>query len=138
MKDKLKNLNVHHKASLLTLVITLIVFVALIELFFIQIGDRVWIDIPLGILLGGALASLFYLVQGFIDYKEDKDNSSKFSLLLTGLRLVFFVGLMVGDAFLYYKANIKIFNIFAFVGGYSISIIALIIVTFRESKKSNG
>ena len=138
MKDKLKNLNVHHKASLLTLVITLIVFVALIELFFIQIGDRVWIDIPLGILLGGALASLFYLVQGFIDYKEDKDNSAKCSLLLTGLRLVFFVGLMVGDAFLYYKANIKIFNIFAFVGGYSISIIALIIVTFRESKKSNG
>ena len=138
MKDKLKNLNVHHKASLLTLVITLIVFVALIELFFIQIGDRVWIDIPLGILLGGALASLFYLVQGFIDYKEDKDNSSHFSLLLTGHSLVFFVGLMVGDAFLYYKANIKIFNIFAFVGGYSISIIALIIVTFRESKKSNG
>lgn len=132
MKEKYLKLNIYYRVALWTFLISLFLFLLLIELFFIKIGDKTWGEVPLGILVGGSLGALLHLLEAIFTKRETSKETSSYSIFVIILRFVLFAGLMIGNAFLYYKAKIEIFNLFAIVGGYTVSVVTLVVFIARN------
>ena len=111
------------KTAFLTYLITLIAILSTIFLFF-----QGMMDIPLGILLGGGLFGTLSLVSGFLEKKDEDRKTPIYSIVLIGVRFLLLIAVTIVIAFMYYRWNLPIFNIFAFVGAYTVSIIVMIIV----------
>ena len=111
------------KTALLTYALTLIATLSTIFLFF-----QGMMDIPLGILLGGSLFGTLSLVSGFLEKKDEDRKTPIYSIVLIGVRFLLLIAITIVIAFMYYRWNLPIFNIFAFVGAYTVSIIVMIIV----------
>ena len=111
------------KTALLTYALTLIATLSTIFLFF-----QGMMDIPLGILLGGSLFGTLSLVSGFLEKKDEDRKTPIYSIVLIGVRFLLLIAVTIVIAFMYYRWNLPIFNIFAFVGAYTVSIIVMIIV----------
>ena len=111
------------KTALLTYALTLIATLSTIFLFF-----QGMMDIPLGILLGGSLFGTLSLVSGFLEKKDEDRKTPIYSIVLIGVRFLLLIAITIVIAFMYYRWNLPIFNVFAFVGAYTVSIIIMIIV----------
>ena len=111
------------KTAFITYAVTLIATLSTIFLFF-----QGMMDIPLGILLGGGLFGTLSLVSGFLEKKDEDRKTPIYSIVLIGVRFLLLIAVTIVIAFMYYRWNLPIFNIFAFVGAYTISIIVMIIV----------
>lgn len=118
--------NIYFKTSFINLLITALLFVLAIPFFFFKL-----MEIPLGILLGGIFGSLIYLVFGAFEGRK----MSYTIVALIGKTLLYVIA-FVGICFLYYKANVKIFNPFAFMVMYLIPTIVLIFVSRKESNNA--
>ena len=111
------------KTAFITYAVTLIATLSTIFLFF-----QGMMDIPLGILLGGSLFGTLSLVSGFLEKKDEDRKTPLYSIVLIGVRFLLLIAVTIVIAFMYYRWNLPIFNIFAFVGAYTVSIIVMIIV----------
>ena len=111
------------KTALLTYVITLIATLSTIFLFFQGL-----MDIPLGILLGGSIFGTLSLISGLVEKKDEDRKTPIYSIVLIGVRFLLLIAITIVIAFMYYRWNLPIFNVFAFVGAYTVSIIIMIIV----------
>ena len=111
------------KTAFITYAVTLIATLSTIFLFF-----QGMMDIPLGILLGGSLFGTLSLVSGFLEKKDEDRKTPIYSIVLIGVRFLLLIAVTIVIAFMYYRWNLPIFNIFAFVGAYTVSIIVMIIV----------
>ena len=111
------------KTAFLTYLLTLIATLSTIFLFF-----QGMMDIPLGILLGGSLFGTLSLVSGFLEKKDEDRKTPIYSIVLIGVRFLLLIAITIVIAFMYYRWNLPIFNVFAFVGAYTVSIIIMIIV----------
>ena len=111
------------KTALLTYALTLIATLSTIFLFF-----QGMMDIPLGILLGGSLFGTLSLLSGFLEKKDEDRKTPIYSIVLIGVRFLLLIAITIVIAFMYYRWNLPIFNVFAFVGAYTVSIIIMIIV----------
>lgn len=122
-------LNNSYKVGIITLLTSLLGFLATIFLFFM--GYK---DIPLGIILGGCVIGGLNLLSGFLETIDQKNKTIKFSIMMVIIRFVVIVSLSVVLALMYYRWEIKLFNIFAFVGVYTVSAIITGIVYFKERR----
>ena len=111
------------KTAIITYLITLVGFCSTIFLFFIGM-----MDVPLGILLGGGVFGSLALISGLVEKKDEERDAPIYSIILIGLRFLLLVALTIIIALMYYRWNLKIFNVFAFVGAYLTSTVAMIIV----------
>ena len=111
------------KTAFITYAVTLIATLSTIFLFF-----QGMMDIPLVILLGGGLFGTLSLVSGFLEKKDEDRKTPIYSIVLIGVRFLLLIAVTIVIAFMYYRWNLPIFNIFAFVGAYTVSIIVMIIV----------
>ena len=111
------------KTAFITYAVTLIATLSTIFLFF-----QGMMDIPLGILLGGSLFGTLSLLSGFLEKKDEDRKTPIYSIVLIGVRFLLLIAVTIVIAFMYYRWNLPIFNIFAFVGAYTVSIIVMIIV----------
>ena len=111
------------KTAFITYAVTLIATLSTIFLFF-----QGMMDVPLGILLGGGLFGTLSLVSGFLEKKDEDRKTPIYSIVLIGVRFLLLIAVTIVIAFMYYRWNLPIFNIFAFVGAYTVSIIIMIIV----------
>ena len=111
------------KTAFITYAVTLIATLSTIFLFF-----QGMMDIPLGILLGGGLFGTLSLVSGFLEKKDEDRKTPIYSIILIGVRFLLLIAITIVIAFMYYRWNLPIFNVFAFVGAYTVSIIIMIIV----------
>ena len=111
------------KTALLTYVLTLIATLSTLFLFFQGL-----MDIPLGILLGGSIFGTLSLISGLVEKKDEDRKTPIYSIVLIGVRFLLLIAITIVIAFMYYRWNLPIFNIFAFVGAYTVSIIIMIIV----------
>ena len=128
MKQWYLKLSASYKTAVISALITIVL--TCLSLLFILCN---LLEIPLGILLGGAIGSISYL---FFGLSEKTFNGNKAGLGLTILIIVvkFLVLAIVllFAGYLYYGLGQHIFNLFAIVGGYFISIICNIIITTKE------
>ena len=111
------------KTAFITYALTLLATLSTIFLFFQGL-----MDIPLGILLGGSIFGTLSLISGLVEKKDEDRKTPIYSIVLIGVRFLLLIAITIVIAFMYYRWNLPIFNIFAFVGAYTVSIIVMIIV----------
>ena len=130
MKEEKQALNVFHRTFVISFVVSLVLFLLTIPFIFFDLAE-----IPFGLLLGEFISYLSYFVLGFVVKSKPVSKKSN-SLIVTVLivRVLILAIVSVGVAFLYYKYNHRIFNLFAVMGGYFIPLIVLIILVIKEKK----
>lgn len=111
------------KTAIVTYLLTLIGLLSTIFLFF-----KGMMDIPLGILLGGGVFGTLTLISGMLEKKDEERKTPIYSIILIGVRFLLLILLTIIIALMYYRWNLPIFNVFAFVGAYTVSIIAMVII----------
>ena len=94
-------------------------------------------DIPLGFLLSGGVIALVYVLSYLLVRIDIKRGSTVFSIISLGVRLVVILITLLLLAFMYYRWDIKLFNIFVFVGVYTASIITfcLSFILIKDGKE---
>lgn len=117
------------KVALLSLFAVIVVFLGLVFGYFINLQD-----LPNGLLAGGLLGSLSYLIIGFIERIEEKKHLLVWTVIFTIIRFLLIGGLLFLAALLQYKYGYKVMNVFTVLGGYLISLIVYIIVLVLEKK----
>lgn len=118
--------SIYYRTSVFTLIITAVLFALAIPFFFFKL-----MEIPLAILLGGVFGALIYVVFALFEGRK----MSYTIVALVGKTLLYVLA-FVGICFLYYRANLKVFNPFVFMGMYIIPTIVLIFVSRKETKNA--
>ena len=81
--------------------------------------------IPFGFLLAGGIIALLHVASHFLAEMDKRRGTSIFTIIAMSLRLVVLLGTLILVCLMYYRWDIKLFNVFVFVGVYTIGIIAL-------------
>lgn len=131
MKKWFIQLNNYYKVSLLTFITALILVVGCIPFYFIDLQE-----IPQGLLLGALVGIVPYVLLGTIEKGETNKKSSKGAIILSISRFVLIAIALTLSATAYYYFDLKIFNIFAVLGGYLLTVIWLFIIV--SIGKKNG
>ena len=93
-------------------------------------------DIPFGFLLSGGIIALIYVGCYFFNLIDKRNGTTIFTIISMSFRLVVLLVSLILIFFMYYRWNIKLFNVFVFIGVYSLSIILLCIsFVFRKIGK---
>ncbi len=129
MKKFYRQLNAYFKTVCWTILITLALFICLIPLFFFNL-----MELPLGLALGGIFGGIYYLIAGFNQKEDYTKKSLIIDVILLITRFLLFAGAVIGLAFLYYKGEIHLFNVYAFAGAYLISLLTFILISGKEKK----
>lgn len=132
MKNWYRSLNIYYRVVLWANVIGMIVFCLSTPLFFFGYSD-----LPLGLLLGTIFSSIFYLLIGVCEKHEIETHRVSLSIFLSFLRLFCIIGLAFLLGYLYFTLEIKIFNVFAFIGGYFISLVTFSVLTLKGRGKED-
>ena len=124
---KILNLNIYLKTVVFSFFVCLLSFLGMIPLIVLNLGEY-----PYGLMLGGFISYLGYFLIGILDQSK---KCSKMTFVIMPIRMIFFILLVIGNAYLYYKLDIKIFNIYTMIGGYFIPLIVLLVLALIERKK---
>ena len=117
------------KTALLSLLVTIVIFFGLIFGYFINQPD-----LPNGVLAGGILGSISYLLIGIAERIDEKKHVPLWTIIFTVIRFILIAALVVISAYLQFKLGYKVMNVFAVVGGYAISLIIYIMISLIEKK----
>jgi len=129
MKERYLKLNIYYQVSLWSLISLFLLLVMTSWLFFVG-----YIDIPLGIILGGLIGVASYFILALIDKKELEKHHSFGSIIVAIGRILLLLVAMIVAAYLSYQLNIKVLNIFAIMGGYLLPLIVLLILTLKKKR----
>ena len=95
------------------------------------------LDIPLGFVLSGGIIAIIYLLSFLFKRIDEKRGSTIFSMISIGLRLILTLTALLLLVLMYYRWNIKLFNVFVFVGVYTGGII-IYMITYIVNKKGEA
>lgn len=132
MKEKWRHLNIYIKALSLDLCALLVITLGMIPLWINHLPD-----IPQGLLLGGLYGVLCLLVMFLVTNKENENKKLVGTIIVIISRLLILAGILLLVGYLYYVKDVKMFNIFAVVGGYLLSTISLTLshLIFKEEEE---
>ena len=91
------------------------------------------IDIPLGFILSGGIIAFIYVLSSIFRRIDERRGTTTFSIIGISLRLVLTISALLLIVLMYYRWNIKLFNVFVFVGVYSLGII-IYMITYIKNK----
>lgn len=127
LSEKIKN--PYYLISLISLFFLAIVIICLIPCYFFGAGE--W---PNGIALGGLVNIILFTVTGITEARG-KFSLNKAQVIVTQIiRILVFTAVLVLVGLMYYLWNVKAFNIFGVVIGYTITLIAFVIVLLKVKK----
>ena len=124
----LKKLDQNLLTAIIILVIALIGFGCSSFLIFTDLQH-----IPFGFLLSGGIIAFIHLISYLLVLLDKRNGTTMFSIVSISMRLVILLGSLLLIVLMYYRWNIKLFNVFVFVGMYTVSIITFCL-TFVLSK----
>ena len=124
-----KNLDIYKKTCITSLLVSLIAFLGCIPLYFYNLAE-----IPNGIALSGVVCSSLFL---FYEIGKSCAGLGK-TIFVNILRFGLLIALLFVTVFLYYKFEIKIFNVFAVVGVLFASTVIFVVLSYLESKNDNS
>ena len=127
MLKKFQSLHYLTKSIVVCLLFSEIAMLAMIPL--IVIG---WGEIPFGGALGLGLFTFYLFLMRLTYYKK---KGTAYDITFISLRYASLIGVAILLAFLYYKWNIHIFNVFAYLGGYIIGTIIFVIFGAIERRE---
>ncbi len=117
------------KVTIISGFLTVIAFLGMVFGYFINQPG-----LPNGVLAGGLLGTLSYLLMGLVEKRDENRNSAVLTIIVTILRFILIGALLIVAALLEYKFNNKMLNVFAVLGGYLISLIVYLVVILLEKK----
>ena len=82
-------------------------------------------SIPYGFLLAGGILALIHVISHLLTAIDVRRGSSIFTIISMIVRLTLTLASLLLICFMYYRWNIKLFNVFVFVGVYTAGIIIL-------------
>ena len=99
-----------------------------------------YIHVPLGFLFSSAVISVLYLIAHLFVRIDEKRKTSAFALVSIILRFVVLVGVMLILGFMNYRWNNELFNIFVFIGMYTLGVITFVTLNLinKERKEKNA
>lgn len=124
-----KSLSSPFKTAIISLIVIIIVFLGLIFGYFINQPD-----LPNGMLAGGLLGCLSYLLIGIAEKHDDKKRLPILTIIVTAIRFILIAALVVVSALLQFKLGYKVMNVFTVIGGYIITLIVYITTSIIEKK----
>ena len=110
------------RVALFVVLLTIVAIISSIYCFFVN-----FMEVPLGFALGGVVVSSLYLLGHFLYVVDVKNGSVKYSILMVGIRNFILIASIIVLALMYYRWNIKLFNIFAYIGIYTGGVIIYVI-----------
>ena len=122
-----RRLNIEFQTVVWSIIVTLGLLLLMIPLFFFSL-----MEIPLGIALGAAIGIITYLALGLVDDKSKQKLSIGLTITIIVLRLLVVAGILFLVGWLYYAIGVKIFNIFAVIGGYLMTLIINMIMVRKD------
>ena len=130
MKEWFSKLSGSVKIALLMYALAVLSFALLIPFFFFQM-----MDIPLGAFLGGTISGTMYLLSSLAEASDAKKGNATLTIMMQGMRFIVVAGVMVVISLMYFKWDMKIFNPFAYIALYTVSVVVNVIVMLRERNK---
>ena len=94
-----------------------------------------YIDIPLGFVLSGGIIAFIYVLSSLFKKIDERRGSTTFSIISISLRMVLTITSLLLLALMYYRWNIKLFNVFVFVGVYTLGIIVYMITYITNKNR---
>ena len=94
-------------------------------------------DIPFGFLFAGGVIAAVHVISFAFNKIDERRASATFTIIAMALRLVIMLAMLIIIALMNYRWNIKLFNIFVFVGVYLVGIVVLCL-TFIFDKSAKG
>lgn len=91
-------------------------------------------DIPNGLVLGGLVGILSYLLMGLVENYDARRGKPTLTIVVMIIRFVLIALVIVISALLWYRAKYHVFNLFSEVIGYSFSLISFIVIYLTEKK----
>ena len=129
MKNWYAKLTPIYKSTFVSFIAVIMVYLGLLFGYFINHPD-----IPNGLILGGGIGVISYLVLGIVDKRDEENNKFVLTIIVTILRYLLIAGAIVISALCQYKWGVKIFNVFSVVGGYLIPLVSFLVITLVERK----
>ena len=126
----IRNLETNLLVAVITFVVAVIGFAA--SSFLLTTS---YLDIPLGFLLSGGVIGSLYIITHFFTKIDNRDSRATWSIIAITIRLVVIVGMMILIALMYYRWNMKYFNIFVFVAMYTISAAVFVFAHLSRNRK---
>lgn len=117
------------KVAIISALLTVIAFLGLLFGYFINQPD-----LPNGVLAGGALGSLTYLILGIVEKFDEERRIPILTIVVTVVRFLLIAALLLVAALLQYQYGYKVMNVFTVLGGYIISLIVYIVILLIEKK----
>ena len=132
--NKIRKLENNLLAAIAVYAISVLGFAVSSFLLFINKNHQ---DVPLGFLFAGAVIGTLYLVSHFLILEDEKKESSARSITSVGMRLFIIIGVLILLAFMNYRWNIHLFNIFVFIAVYTFGTIIFVLsfILFKERKE---
>ena len=119
------------KIAFLTMAISIVVFILMIPCFFFHLKD-----VPLGVIFGGAVISLTYLLTGLAEKKDEERGTLRLTIVMVAAKFIITAAILVVICFMYFKWGLPIFNPFAYIGVYTLALLINVIVHIKERKTS--
>ncbi len=95
-----------------------------------------YLDIPLGFILFSGIVALIYVLSHLLLAIDRRRGTATFSIIAITLRLVVMAVVLLMFFLLYYRWNVKLFNIFVLIGMYSVGVITFLLINlFNEGKE---
>ena len=96
-------------------------------------------DIPFGFLLAGGVLGAVHMLSFGLNEFDRRRASATFTIMAMFLRLVILLITLILIALMNYRWNIRLFNMFVFVGMYTLGIIVLSLTFIfdRDGRGSN-
>ncbi len=132
MKDWYLGLRFEYKIAFWSLVSLVAITICLIPLWFFSL-----MEVPQGILLGGSVGVITYLLLGLFNNPKKQKQSLVITTIIMIVRFLLIAGILFLVGWLYYVKDMKAFNIFAVVGGYTLTIIVNIVLVRMEKVSGN-
>ena len=93
-------------------------------------------DIPFGILLSGGILATTYVISSFLVKLDEGKDTWIGNLASIVLKFVASVTSLLIFGLMYYRWNIKLFNIFTFVGVYTLgTIVFILLFVIKKDRK---
>lgn len=131
--NKISQLSISKQTVVISSIITIIAFLTSTFCFFLG-----WFDIPLGILFGGFISTIPYVLFAYKEDTMSPNRNIKYTIVVIIIMTLLHILALVISCVLTYIVHIKLFNVFATFGGIFIGLTSNIIANILDGRRKHG